>query len=272
MSTLFVATTGGHLAQLCSFSERVARDGAAVWVTHENEQSTSMLAGHDVEFVPYVGARDVGGVLRRIPHARRLLRTHRFTRAISTGSGIALGYLPYLAARGVACHYIESAARVSGPSLTGRLLRHVRGVRVYTQYRSWTGGRWRYRGNWFDEYEPISDSRELGETARIVVTLGTATEFPFRRAVVGLSSVLAANGPLAQHTGRPLEVLWQTGGTPVGDLPIIAHRFLPEAELRAAASEADIVVCHAGTGSVRTALDAGCRPVVVPRRDRKSVV
>ena len=132
MTTLFVATTGGHLTQLDSLASRIPPNGAphedAVWVTHANEQSRSMLAGREVEFVPYVGVRNVPDVLRCIPYARRLMKRRKVTRAVSTGSGIALGYLPYLAARGVECHYIESATRVSGPSLTGRVLQWVPGV------------------------------------------------------------------------------------------------------------------------------------------------
>ena len=85
----------------------------------------------------------------------RCYRRRRPTRAVSTGSGIALGYLPYLAARGVECHYIESAARVSGPSLTGRILRWVPRVRTYTQYRHWSDAHWHYGGSGFDAFEPV---------------------------------------------------------------------------------------------------------------------
>src|SRR6478672_2687119 len=156
MTTLFVATTGGHLTQLDSLARRIPPNGDAVWVTHANEQSRSMLADRDVEFVPYVGVRNVPDVLRCIPYARRLLERRKVTRAVSTGSGIALGYLPYLAARGVECHYIESAARVGGPSLTGRILRWVPRVKTYTQYRGWSGPHWRYGGSGFDAFTAVT--------------------------------------------------------------------------------------------------------------------
>src|SRR5215831_15416132 len=98
MTTLFVATTGGHLTQLCELASRIPSwggpDEQAVWVTHANEQSRSMLAERDVEFVPYVGVRDVADVLRCVPYAHRLWKRRKLTRAVSTGSGIALGYLP----------------------------------------------------------------------------------------------------------------------------------------------------------------------------------
>lgn len=267
MTTLFVATTGGHLAQLRGFRDRIPgdRDGA-VWVTHANEHSQSLLSGLEVEFVPYVRVRNVPDVLRCVPHAHRIWRTYGVTRAISTGSGIALGYLPYLAARGVECHYIESAARVAGPSLTGRIIRWVPGVRVYTQYPNWAGGRWRYGGNQFDGLETVMGERTPRDTLRVVVTVGTAAEFPFRRLVMSVVDLLAPDGALQEETGRPVEVLWQTGCTPVGDLPIRATPFLAASDLHTALREADIVICHAGAGSVTAALGAGHAPVVMPRR------
>lgn len=267
MTTLFVATTGGHLAQLRGFHDRIAADrGGSVWVTHENEQSRSLLAGFRVEFVPYVRVHNVPDVLRCLPHAHRIRQTYGITRAISTGSGIALGYLPYLATRGVECHYIEDAARVSGPSLTGRVIRWVPGMRLYTQYPTWSSRRWRYGGNEFDGLEAVTTVPDTRDVLRVVVTLGTAAEFPFRRLLLPLVDLLASDGALGEATGRPVEVLWQTGCTPAGDLPIHATPFLPVADLHAALLGADIVICHAGAGSVTAALVSGRAPVVVPRR------
>ena len=97
VATLLVATTGGHLAQMVDIVERLPDDNARVWVTHENAQSRSLLADEQVVYVPYVGVKDVAGVSRNIAIAHRLFKEWRFTRAVSTGSGIALGYLPYCA-------------------------------------------------------------------------------------------------------------------------------------------------------------------------------
>jgi len=265
VTTLFVATTGGHLTQLHSLADRIPPDPDAVWVTHANEQSTSLLADRDVVYIPYVGVRDVRSVLRTVRRAHALYRRRRPTRAVSTGSGIALAYLPYLAARGVDCHYIESAARVGGPSITGRIMRWVPGVRTYTQYRHWSGPHWHYGGNGFDAYEPVSTDRQLGDTIRVVVTVGTAAEFPFRRAMLALSKLLCEGGGLEQATGKRVEVLWQTGCTPVDDLPLTPTPFLPAADLAAALARADIVVSHAGAGSALANLAAGRFAVMVSR-------
>jgi UDP-N-acetylglucosamine transferase subunit ALG13 len=265
VTTLFLSTIGGHLDQLNALARRIPGDGPAVWVTHDNYQSRALLDGRDVEFVPYVRERSVPDVARCTPTAHRLWRNRSVTRVISTGSGIALGYLPYLAARGVPCHYIESAARVTGPSRTGRLLEHVPRIRRYTQYTQWSGPRWHHRGSVFDDYEPAGDRRPPSDVVRVVVTLGTAEEFAFGRLVERLVPLLAPEGALARATGLPVEVLWQTGCTPTGHLPITALPFVSGEKLAAAVADADLVVSHAGVGSAITALAAGHRPVLADR-------
>lgn len=263
MTTLFVSTTGGHLAELDSLARRVPPDGDSIWVTHESAQSRAVLAGRTVHFVPYVGVRRPVDVLRCLPDAARLHR-RGVTRAFSTGSGIALGYLPYLAARGVECHYVESAARVTGPSLTGRVLQRLPSVRCYTQYPSWSDRRWGFGGNEFDRFARGAARPARDGAVRVVVTVGTAAEFPFPRLLRTLSPLLEPGGPLARVTGRPVDVTWQTGCTPAPGLA--ARAFLPADELAAACARAEVVVCHAGLGSAVTALDAGRVPVLAVRR------
>ena len=256
MTTLLVATTGGHLTQLFDVAGRLPEDngGGRVWCTHANAQSRSLLAGEDVEWIPYIGVKDLPGVLRTTPVAHRLLKQRGVHRAVSTGSGIALAFLPYLAARGVRTHYIESAARVEGPSVSGRVLNGVPGVRLYTQYRRLAAGRWRYGGSVFDGFRPAPAPAPAAGLRRAVVTLGTAEEFPFRR-------LLEAAVPLLDG----VDTLWQTGGTPTEGLPIEPQPWLPAAELAGALAAADVVITHAGVGSALTALRSGRCPVLVPR-------
>jgi UDP-N-acetylglucosamine transferase subunit ALG13 len=256
MTTLLVATTGGHLTQLFDVAGRLPEDngGGRVWCTHENAQSRSLLAGEDVEWIPYIGVKDVPGVLRSTKVAHRLLKQRGVHRAVSTGSGIALAFLPYLTARGVRTHYIESAARVQGPSVSGRVLNGVPGVRLYTQYQRLAAGRWRYGGSVFDGFRPVEGAAPAAGLRRAVVTLGTAAEFPFRR-------LLEAAVPLLDG----VDTLWQTGGTPTDGLAIEATPWLPAAELADALAAADVVITHAGVGSALTALRSGRCPVLVPR-------
>ena len=270
MTTLLVATIGGHLTQLADLMPRLDPvDDDRFWITNPSPQSESLLAGEDVVWVPEVGSRDFRGVACSALSARRVRRDRRPTRAISTGSGIALGYLPYLAARGVECHFIESAARVEGPSLTGRLLARVPGVRMYTQYPHNATSRYHYRGSVFDGFERID--RVARPIERVLVTVGTIPE-QFTSLVARLLPLIGAGGELERSQGRAPEVVWQTGQTDVSSFPIVARPFVPAAELDRLVTDADLVVAHAGVGSALTALRSGQCPVLVPRRAARAEI
>jgi len=266
VTTLFVATAGGHLTQLVDLARRLPGGGdeAELWASNDNAQSRSLLESKNAVFVPEVGTGDVFGVIRSLPVAQRLQREWKFSRVISTGSGLALGYLPYLAACGVRAHYIESATRLTGPSVSGRVLRAVPGVRLYTQYEHLARAPWHYIGCVFDRFVAVK-RREPTAVRRAVVVLGTMTDFRFRRMLDALAPLLRPGGLLEQEQRMPLETLWQTGCTPADGLGIDTRPWVPSAELDAAIARADLVVIHAGTGSALSSLNAGRLPILIPR-------
>lgn len=255
---VLVASGGGHLEQLKFLEGRIPIDAPRRWITFDTPQSRSMLAGERVTYVPYVGPRDVRGLLRNVPRAPGLVDPTRTAAVVSTGSGIALSYLPLAALRGIPTCYIESATRVFGPSVTGRALARVPGVQLFTQHDRWADQRWNFVGSVFEGFECIrrDNDRRIRPIRRIVVSLGTIRSFEFRRLVVRLIELLP-NGA---------EVVWQTGSTNVLDLPIEARPEMPHAELLKEMAEADVVVAHAGTGIALSAFAAGICPILVPRR------
>lgn len=257
-TTLLVASTGGHLKQLHRLHRRLAGvQGPFRWVTFDSAQSRSLLAGETVEFVPFIGARDPLNVLRNAPVAHRMMRNQDIRTVVSTGAAVALPFFALARARGLTCHYIESAARSEGPSATGRLVSRIPGVFLYTQYPHWAGGQWNYRGSVFDSFAAEKPrERPLGELRRVVVTLGTFRGYAFDRLVRRLIDVLPPQA----------EVLWQTGDTDTGGLGVEGHYAIPDRDLTEAMREADVVVAHAGVGTALAALEVGKCPVLVPRR------
>jgi UDP-N-acetylglucosamine transferase subunit ALG13 len=257
--TLLVAATGGHLEQLFRISQRFTpASGQVVWVTHDDDQSRSLLSGLEVRHVPYVPPRGYRQIARVLPQANRIVAQGHFDRVVSTGAGVALPFFLAARMRGIPCHYIESAARADGPSLTGRIVSRVPGVRRYTQYERWSTGRWQYRGSLFDSFHP--EEIDPPPVKRVVVTLGTMRTYGFRRLVDQLLQVL----PEVTEPGA--DVMWQVGVTPDHDIPGRVAASYPNAELREAIADADLVIAHSGIGSAITALELGRRPVLVPRR------
>jgi UDP-N-acetylglucosamine--N-acetylmuramyl-(pentapeptide) pyrophosphoryl-undecaprenol N-acetylglucosamine transferase len=257
MTTLLVSSVGGHLTELHRLLP--ALEGVEPerrWVTFDSPQSRSLLADEDVIYLDYTGPRDVKNILRHTGTARRLFRgRHPYSTVVSTGSGIALSFLPLGCLRSASCHYIESFTRSTGPSATGRVLSRIPGIALYAQYPGWATPPWRYAGSVFDVFRASAAPKGAGAIERVVVTLGTMEDYPFRRLIERALAVLPPE----------VEVLWQTGCTDVSDLPIDGRVQLPAHELREAVANADAVIAHAGCGSALAALEAGKMPVLVPR-------
>jgi UDP-N-acetylglucosamine:LPS N-acetylglucosamine transferase len=226
-------------------------------VTFDTPQSRSLLAGEDVDFIPFIGAREPMRALRSLPEARRLLDRHAVDTVISTGAAPAVPFIVAARAKRIECHYIESAARSDGPSLSGRLIARMPGVALYTQYPAWADERWQYRGSVFDSFAPSPGvAREAAALRRVVVTLGTFRGYGFERLLRRLIEILPSG----------VEVLWQTGDTDTSRLPIDGRESMPDRALAEAMRAADVVVAHAGVGTAIAALEAGRCPVLVPRR------
>ena len=273
MTTAFVATIGGHIAELVELADRLPAEGQ-VWITSPSKQTDDLMAikrsmGHHVEIVPFIGERDLAGVALAVPHALRTFRRLGITRVISTGSAIALGYLPVAAARGIEAHYIESSTRVQSCSMTGKILSRTPGVRCWWQFDD-APPRFTPLGGVYDRFvaEGTSTGDGTGESGgeggaegdrspirNVVVTVGT-TDRDFRRLILRLIDILPPD----------VNVLWQTGHTNVDGLDIDARTLVPESELIAAMAAADVTISHAGAGSLATALQLGRVPVFVPRR------
>jgi UDP-N-acetylglucosamine transferase subunit ALG13 len=254
MTTLLVASGGGHLAELHALAPRLGLGADRCWATPETPQSASLLDGERVVPVLPAASRDVPGALRNYRTARELLRTGRYDRVVSTGASVAASF--FLAARraGVPCDYIESATRTDGPSLTGRMVARLPGTSLRTQHPVWADERWHFAGSVFDGYAARPATPR--PVARVVVTLGTHPRYTFARLLRRLVAIMPPEA----------EVLWQVGATRIAGMPPGARDHVPYAELEQAVREADVVVTHAGVGSALSAMRAGRRPVFVPRR------
>lgn len=256
MTTMLVASSGGHFTQLAELWPRLNHDGDdCVWVTFDSPQTRSMLQGQAVEYVPYIRPRGLASVLKNVPQAFRLVRKYKVDRVISTGSAIALAYLPYSAVRGIPTHYIESATRVEGPSVTGKALMRIPGIKFYNQHKVWANDQWKFIGSVFDGFESVELESPPQKIRRAVVSVGTMEDYSFRDFFVRLATYLKDAD----------SVLWQTGSTDVSDLGIDGKEVVPAHELEKAMREADVVIAHAGTGTALTSLRMGKRPILVPR-------
>lgn len=253
---IFACSGGGHLKEMVALAKQldVAPEDQH-WATFDNALSRSLLKGRRVTYLDFAAPRDLVATARNTSRALALFARNRDIGAVfSTGSSPAVSFLPIAAARGIPAHYIESAARVTGPSLSGRIVASVPRVNVYTQHRSWANERWHHGGSIFDSYE-LQITMDPGPIRKAVVSIGTQDNYPFMRLFANLVPLLSDS-----------DVLWQSGSTDLSRFGIDGRRSVPHDELTQAIAEADVVITHAGAGSALTALDSGKMPVLVPRR------
>ncbi|MGV1010609.1 MAG: glycosyltransferase [Dermatophilaceae bacterium] len=172
---------------------------------------------------------------------------------MSTGAALAVAVLPVARSMGMPAQYIESLARFDGPSLTGRLLERVPGIRLTAQLK-WARRRWEYAPLLLDSFESFAAPSPM--PSKIFVTVGTLDKYPFNALVDAVERTGASDA----------DTTWQIGaakrlpkfGTVLGQVSV--------AEFDRLAFEADVVVCHAGVGTLLRLWQHGIYPIVVPRR------
>jgi UDP-N-acetylglucosamine transferase subunit ALG13 len=257
---LLVATTGGHLAELVRWAPKIGADPDSLWVTFESPQSNSLLRDRRVLHVPYVAPR---ALLRTAKAFKVLLgeidwRSEHFTAAVSTGAAVGLAGLAAARLHHVPSFYIECGCHVDRPGLTGRLVQLDPRISTSCQYDHWDRPRWKYRGSLLDDF--VAAPKCSTENPRLFVTLGTIRPYRFD----ALVDAVLATGFADDRT------VWQLGATSRVGLPGTVVSEMSRSEFEECAGTADVVVTHAGIGSLLDLLDLDVYPVVVPRRARRA--
>jgi beta-1,4-N-acetylglucosaminyltransferase len=121
---LLVCSSGGHLLQLVALKDAWA-GFTSTWVTFDKSDARSLLAAEQVIFAHGPTNRSVKNLLRNLVVAIRVMREVQPRIIVTTGAGIAVPFAWVGKLRGAKVVYIESLARISGPSLTYRLIAPV---------------------------------------------------------------------------------------------------------------------------------------------------
>lgn len=258
------ASGGGHVRQLLDL-EPAWREHDYFFVTEDTALGRSLAARHPVHFVDHyaLGQAQLGrggamlkGALGNAAKSARIILKERPDAVITTGAGAM--FWSALAARGLGAKLvlIETFARFDAPS------KFARGLKRFTTETIVQSPA--LKQHWpdttlFDPFRHL-DTTPPPKQPLLFATVGATLGFP--RLV---EAVLAL-----KRSGRlPERVILQVGDTPMpAGVPsdIEVHRELPFEQVQAILRDAAFVVCHGGTGSLITALRAGCRTIAMPRR------
>jgi beta-1,4-N-acetylglucosaminyltransferase len=129
---LLVCSCGGHLLQLVALRDSW-QGFTRAWVTFDKSDARSLLAEEQVFFAHGPTNRSVKNLFRNLVVAWRVVREVRPQVVVTTGAGIAVPFAWVARLRGATVVYVESLARIEGPSLSHRLIAPV-ADRCYVQW------------------------------------------------------------------------------------------------------------------------------------------
>lgn len=257
-----VASGGGHVRQLLDL-EPFWRDHSHFFVTEDTALGRTLSERHPTHFVDHValGQAKLGAPVKMVVAGIRslfqslnIVRRERPDIVLTTGAGSCFFTILWARLLGAKIILVDSFARFDGPSAFARIggpLAHVRIAQSQASARQWKGALC------FDPFERI-EGPVPAKQPLMFATVGATLKFD--RLVRTVAAAKAAGA-------IPERVVLQTGEG--GEQPktdgIEAHEALPFDRVLDLLRDADLVVCHGGTGSLITALREGCRTVVLPR-------
>ncbi|MFD1610318.1 beta-1,4-glucuronosyltransferase WelK [Sphingomonas tabacisoli] len=257
------ASGGGHVRQLLDL-EPAWRDQDYFFVTEDTALGRSLAEKHPVRFVDHfaLGQARLGrsidmlkGTARNFAQSLALVRQERPDVVITTGAGAM--YWTALSARatGAKVVLIDSFARFDAPSKFATGLKPF-ATETIVQSKA-------LKDRWpdvtlFDPFRLLEGTPPPKEPL-LFATVGATLGFP---RLVEAVLKLKASGAL------PERVILQVGDVDLpSDIPdgVEVHRSIGFDQVQDILQRAAFVVCHGGTGSLITALRAGCRTIVMPR-------
>jgi len=250
------ASGGGHLELLTSLAHEL-EDYRIVWVASPGARAARLLeAGEIVRLLPNPGRRALGygANLRACLGA---LARERPRVVIAAGAGSIVPFSVLARAVGAKVIFIETMARVTDPSASGRVLSRI-ACQALVQ--------WPEMGRVYKRsivcrpalFEQVSPPRGDGEGTFVAV--GTHSQ-PFDR-LLELVDRAVDSGLL------PAPIRAQVGVSRYRPRTYRARPWLAPHEIEEAVHAARYVVCHAGSGIISSALRAGRRPLVLARLRR----
>ena len=254
------ASGGGHVRQLLDL-EPAWGAYDHFFVSEDTALSRSIGEKHRTHFVPHLalGQARLGSpismlraAVRSLFGSYRIIARERPHILVTTGAGAVFFTTVWARLFGCEIVLVESLARFNAPSLFGRMasaVAHHRIAQSSAIARYWPDA---------EVFDPIRllEAPRPDKKPLLFATVGAV--LPFDRLV----SMVAE---LKQRGHIPEDVVIQTGLGGLAPDGIEVVQTLPFDRMQELLRDADLVICHGGSGSLITALRHGCRIVAVPR-------
>ncbi len=258
------ASGGGHVRQLLDL-EGIWSKHDYFFVTEDTALGATLAEAHRTHFVPHVaiGQARLGAPWRMVRagvsnffRSASIIARERPDVVISTGAGAVFFAVAWARLFGARTIVIDSFARFDRPSLFARIAAPI-AHDVVVQSKALASHF--PKAKVFDPFR-LLDTPPPPKKPLLFATVGAT--LPFERLVSSVTELKARGGLLE-------DVIIQTGVGAPQPQGVTAVETLPFDKIQELLTDADIVVCHGGTGSLITALRKGCRVIAFPRLPEK---
>ena len=118
---MLIVSSGGHIYEMFCL-RNFWEDKDRFWVTFPTADAKYLLREEkEVYWAAYPTVRNVPNLLRNLWLAQKLLRKHKPSMILTTGSGVAAPFIWLARLRGIPSVFVESITRITEISLTGRI-------------------------------------------------------------------------------------------------------------------------------------------------------
>lgn len=250
---------GGHLDLLLYIRDAFVGH-RLVWVTQRSDRAEHLRrTGAEVHVLgEYHRSAFRAETLRTVWRSLKVVLRQRPRVVVTSGAGIVVPFCVLARLAGAKVLFVETSARVRGPSSSGRVLSRV-ADRVIAQ---WEDMQATYPGAVIARTTVVRTIAPRPATPGYGTFVGVGTHSqPFDR-LLAMVDAAAAAGVL------PRPVLAQVGPSSYELRHAEARAFMTPEEMEAAVRGARYVVSHAGSGTITSALGGGRRPLLLPRLGR----
>lgn len=257
----FTASGGGHLRQLLQLAPLWEMYPNYYFVTEKTSLGESLVKDHKTHFVPHFafGQRQTEGWfpflwsgLKNAIASTLCYFKERPDVVITSGAGAAFVTVVWARIFGKKIIYLESIARVTEVSLFGKLAAKHAGLCIV----QWPSMVERLQGATYCSPLVVEDVSQERERSGTLVTVGTV--MPFDRMLRGVEALVLSG----KVTGK---VAAQIGDSVARFSAMETFASCPFNELNERMNNADVVICHGGSGSILGALKAGAHVVAMAR-------